>query len=316
MAKGLSPSWGIVSTILAPTSETLRFVAYHLELGAHRVYIYLDDENAATFAALKAHPKVRVQICDKAWWKKRIGKPPHRHQVRQTMNATQCYRRRAEVDWLAHIDVDEFLVPEGSITAQLAALPEGVHVARVHPMELLADGDGQAYKRFIPVKDGRARIVKDLYPNFGRYLRGGFLSHTAGKIFVRTGLGEITLRIHKAFVGDTEVPGAVSLPQTDLAHRHALSWDDWHSRFQYRLEKGAYRGDVTRDGSKKTRQTELHEFFRHLIDTEGLSGLHAFHDEVAADTPAMRRKLADHDLLRVVDLDLESAVQKHFPDAV
>ena len=306
-------TWGIVSTILAPTAETLRFVAYHVEKGAHRVYVYLDDENAETYAALKAHPKVRVQMCDKAWWKKRIGKPPHRHQVRQTMNATQCYRRRAQVDWLAHIDVDEFLVSDIDIATQLSELSSETQVARVAPMELLADGDGTAYKTFIPPKSGRQKIVDALYPTFGSYLRGGFLSHTAGKVFVRTGLENVTIRIHKAFVGDDEIPGAQRLNQTDLAHRHGQSWEDWRKRYRYRLEKGAYRGDVER---ANTRQSQLHDFFKLLEETEGEAGLRAFHDEVAADTPQMRERLSAHGLLRRVELDLESAVRKHFPNDV
>ena len=56
--------WGIVSTIKAPLKEVLGFVAYHLQQGAHRMYIYLDDADVVTYAALKTHPKVRVTDTD------------------------------------------------------------------------------------------------------------------------------------------------------------------------------------------------------------------------------------------------------------
>ena len=52
--------WGIVSTIKAPLEEIERFAAHHLELGADRLILYLDDDNESAFQALRQHPKLRV----------------------------------------------------------------------------------------------------------------------------------------------------------------------------------------------------------------------------------------------------------------
>ena len=303
-------TWGLVSTILAPAPEILRFAAYHLELGAHRLYIYLDAENPEAFEALKAHPKCRVQLCDEAYWKKRGGRPDQ-HQVRQTKNAGNAYRQKAkDVGWLGHIDVDEFLI--GPITQTLEALPEAQKVARIRPMELLADGDGTAYKAFIPPGPDRLPLVQTLFPTFGQYLRGGFLSHVSGKIFVRTGLPNVSIRIHKAFEKDQEIPGAVELDALSLAHRHAQSWDKWRARYRYRLERGAYRPGMDKTRQGQPNQMTLHELFTYLETEEGEAGLRRFHQEVAADTPDMRARLSAHDLLRIVHLDLDHAVKKHF----
>lgn len=309
-------TWGIVSTILAPPRDVLNFVAYHLELGAHRIYILLDAENEQAFKPLKAHPKVRVQTCDEDWWKKRNRSRPKQHQTRQTANATQVYNRKSEVDWLAHIDVDEFLVSARPIAELLDQVPPATHVARVRPMELLADGDGTAFKGYIAPGPTREKIVDQLFPTYGRYLRAGFLSHVGGKIFVRTGQPDITLRIHKAFSGDEELRPAFELTQADLAHCHAKSWDEWYVRFGYRLEHGAYRArlDPTRTG--KPGAMSLNELFNFLQNEGGIESLRAFHDEVAADSPFLRGKLEEHGLLRIVDLDLNSAFKKHFPDEV
>ena len=104
-------TWGLSATIKAPAAEILRFVAYHLGQGAHRLYIYLDDDNPTAFAACKAHPKIRVTHCDDAHWRTlNNGRRPVKHQVRQAFNATHAYNRPAEVDWLIHIDVDERMV--------------------------------------------------------------------------------------------------------------------------------------------------------------------------------------------------------------
>ncbi len=301
--------WGLVSTILAPAPEILRFAAYHLEAGAHRLYIYLDDENPDAFEALKAHPKCRVQVCDAAYWKKRGGRP-ERHQVRQTKNASHAYRRKADVDWLGHIDVDEFLV--GPVTDALASLPEDSRVARVRPMELLADGDGTAYKGFLPPGPQRRALVQELFPTFGQYLRGGFLSHVSGKIFVRVGLKGVSIRIHKAFEGETEIPGAIELGNLSLAHRHAQSWGTWKARYRYRLEHGAYRAELDKGRTEKPHTMSLHDLFTFLEESEGEDGLRKFHQEVAADTPEMRERLRQRNLLRIVNLDLEHLVKKHF----
>jgi hypothetical protein len=61
--------WGVVATILAPTLDVLRFAAYHLDAGAHRLFIYLDDPESDAYALLKAHPKIRVHQCNDAHWK-------------------------------------------------------------------------------------------------------------------------------------------------------------------------------------------------------------------------------------------------------
>ena len=170
------PRWGLVATVRAPLPEIQAFAADHLERGAHRVYLYLDEPDPATAEALNAHSKLRVTRCDAGHWQKLGGKRPVKHQVRQARNATHLYRRRAEVDWLIHMDVDEFLWPETTVAKQLAALPDDILCARLRPVEGLG-GNPSLFKAFIPSGPERTTTVATLYPTYGRYLRGGFLSH-------------------------------------------------------------------------------------------------------------------------------------------
>ncbi|WP_299625664.1 glycosyltransferase family 2 protein [uncultured Tateyamaria sp.] len=306
--------WGLTATILAPASDILRFAAYHLEQGAHRLYIFLDEDNAEAFKPLKAHPKIRVQTCDSAHWQK-LGCPrPKRHQVRQTYNATHAYNRRAEVDWLIHMDVDEFLVPQQPISEVLAALPANQTSARVRPMELLG-GSTTAFKGFVPANSKRQGIVEQIYPNFGMHIRGGFLSHLAGKLFVRSGLPDITVRIHNAFQANVMIPDAAELTQIDLAHCHAKSWEAWRASFDYRLDKGSYRAELKGVKAPEKGGMNLHDLFLAIIADAGEEGLRHFYDEVVGDSPDMRARLDKHGLLREVDLDLDTVAQKHFPDA-
>ncbi|NNK16663.1 MAG: glycosyltransferase family 2 protein [Sulfitobacter sp.] len=304
-------TWGLSATILAPTSEILQFAAYHIEAGAHRLYLYLDDPQCDAFDLLKTHPKIRPTLCDADWWQ---GKRPKKHQVRQTRNATDAYSRRAEVDWLIHMDVDEFLVSEQPVSDVLAGLPAEDKIARVRPMEQLA-GDGTAFKAFVPNGPNRASTVAALYPTYGPYIKGGFLSHLAGKVFVRTGLGGIRVQIHNVFQNDEMLKGPEDTDGIDLAHCHAKSWEQWSAAYQFRLDKGSYRADLAPNRPRDKGGLSMHELFEMIEAEGGKTALRAFFDEVCADTPALRARLGKHGLLRHAKLDLNTTLSKHFPQA-
>ena len=312
MAEAL-PRWGLAATIKAPTEDILRFAAWHLEQGAHRIYIYLDDPGSDAFEPLKAHRKIRVRRCDDTWWKKRQGKRPVKHQVRQSLNATHAYARPAEVDWLIHMDVDEFLVADMKIARLLAALPADTLTARVRPAEALA-GSGQSFKAFIPSGPERQAIVDRLYPTFGSYLRGGFVSHTAGKLFTRTGLGDLKIRIHNAFRGEDMNPGEAELDRLTLLHCHARTWDDWLAHYRYRLAHGSYRAELPVLRPADSGGMSLHDLFRWLEAEEGEAGLRAFYDEVLSDAAGLPGRLSAEGLLLRHDLQLAPITQKHFPN--
>lgn len=306
-------TWGLAATIRAPAADILRFAAYHLDQGAHRLFIYLDDENPTAFEALKAHSKIRVQTCDEGHWKRLAGKRPHKHQVRQTLNATHAYQRRTEVDWLIHIDVDEFLVAQQPVAQVLDTVPSNITSARVRPMEVLG-GSVDAYKAFVPANGQRRSVVNQIYPRFGPHLTGGFLSHVAGKLFVRSGLADISFKIHNAFQGDAMLPNATEISQVDLAHCHAKSWENWQASFRYRHERGSYRAELKPATPPERGGLSLHDLFREIETDEGEAGLRAFYDEVIGDSPDLRARLSAHDLLRIVPLDYESPMARHFPD--
>ncbi len=306
--------WGLVTTIKAEAADILNFAAYHLEAGAHRLFLYLDAPCPEAMPFLKAHPKIRVILCDEAYWLKRRKSRPVKHQVRQTLNATRAYRRQAnDVDWLIHMDVDEFLWSEQPLQDILAALPQDVFCARSRPLESLG-GDSTSFKTYIPKSPGRHMLIQRLYPRFGDYLKGGFLSHEQGKIFARTGAEDVRFRIHSVFVNDNSNPHQVELPQVDLCHLHGKNWDDWFSHYRYRLEKGSYRAEMKPNRSREKGGVTLHELMRTIESEEGETGLRAFYDEICADTPDLRARLHDEGLLKNHDLKLVEKRRKHFPE--
>ncbi|WP_241462604.1 hypothetical protein [Tateyamaria sp. ANG-S1] len=212
------------------------------------------------------------------------------------------------------MDADEFLVSDLTVGQSLAALDRGQTLARVRPMELLGGSD-TAFKTFLPAGPNRAKTVRAIYPTFGDYLTGGFLSHVAGKLFVRTSLPDVQIRIHNAFQNDQIIPNAVELPDIALAHCHATSWTAWRAAYDYRLSKGSYRAELKPAKKPENGGMTLHDLFHYLEANDGESGLRAFYDEVIGDSPDMRARLQAHGALREVDLNLDALLAKHFPDA-
>ncbi|MCH2164628.1 MAG: glycosyltransferase family 2 protein [Marinovum sp.] len=297
--------WGLVSTIKAAPDDVLAFAAYHLELGAHRLYIYLDAPNDA-LPQLRAHPQIKAVETDDPWWAKRKGKP-EKHQSRQFANARHAYNRKVEVDWLAHIDADEFLAPGAlSISNTLGSLSTEALCARVRPVEALADGDG-LWKAFHLDHRARRLATNALYPTYAPYLNAGFISHIAGKLFYRTGIDGLKAKIHNVQVHGQENPGEVHLKDIDLCHLHARNWDSWLSHFKYRHAKGSYRPELKGRGP-----ISPHALFAEIMESEGDAGLRAFFDKVLAATPTHIAALEYQGLLRRHDLHLDAVRKKHF----
>jgi hypothetical protein len=308
--------WGIVSTIKAPLSVIGDFAAWHLELGAHRLYLYLDDDVPETLAVLKKHPKIKALHTDHTYWEKRNGRPV-KHQVRQSKNARHANNRKQEVDWLAHIDVDEFLLPQGSVAKHLTALPDDCLCARLRPVEALAPDpafptDDTLFKAFHIPQQQRQQASQACFPTWGPHLSGGFLSHVAGKLFFRTGLKGLEIKIHNIIWNGTQNPGQIELPQIELGHFHAPDWAHFLRAYRFRLERGSYRSElkpqVRRDGA-----VNLHDLFQ-LIESEGGdAALADFFHEVCTASPDLCARLDQHGLLRRRKMACATLRKKHFP---
>ncbi|SFQ34509.1 Glycosyl transferase family 2 [Roseivivax halotolerans] len=303
--------WGVVATIKAETEAALRFAAHHLELGAHAMHIFLDVPQPETAAALSRDPRIRVITCDTAYWDG-LGKPRmEAHQLRQVWNATRTLQTEADrLDWLAHIDVDEFLLPDRPIAEILADVTPSAALARITPVEALAPDDGSlpsAFKLTHAAAGTRKAEVQDIYPTFGMHLYGGFLSHTTGKVFARTGIPETRFGIHALKHRGAEVTNKVTLSDVILAHLHAPDWQTFLRHLDFRRTRGSYAKQSERPG-----RLGVADILGMLQDEDGEAGLRTFFDEICRDTPELRAKLAAHGMLKLHPLDLDGAVARVF----
>ncbi|PSL20399.1 glycosyltransferase family 2 protein [Shimia abyssi] len=313
--------WGIASTIKAPARDVLAFVAYHLDLGADHIFIYLDNENKKALSALRDHPQVTVTRTNGDYWRSIGKKKPDAHQPRQTINASHAYALDHGLDWLAHIDVDEYLCPTQPVRDLLSALPTDVVCARVRPAEALStdgvdglDPTATYCKRWIGTEHSRIELERTFYPNFGGIRRSGFVSHSVGKIFIRAGLPNLRFRIHRGTQDNVEIGPRQVLEHIELCHMHIKSWDDWQKIFDYRLTKGSYRSSLKSDRKLGLGGMSLHDLFTFLIDDGGEAALRNFFEEVCLARPELIKQLRHHDLLSVFHLDLDTKRRKHFPE--
>lgn len=191
-------SWGIVATCREPSALTLAFVAHHIALGATRIYLYLDDPQPELWQSLKQIPQVEPVLCDRKHWRSHIGRGrPKRQELRQVLNAFDAYTKaEGKVDWLAHIDADEFLQADVPLSDILAAQPEEIGFVRVEVRERAFLGGAVQEGIF----DGLfRRPLSDTFeePSLfdvdieGTFTRRGLLGYSHSKSIMRTGDGLI-----------------------------------------------------------------------------------------------------------------------------
>lgn len=291
--------WGIVSTQKGSLRQIARFVAYHLDLGAHRIHIHLDVPDAALAERL-AHPRVRFTQCDEAYW---AGKPQRAratHQMRQVFNATRAYRM-TKLDWLAHIDVDEFLLPPAPLTELLAQVDPNAPFVSILPSEMM-DSDGPVHHFKRPC---HGTVKRAIYPTYGEHVPGGFISTQSPKLIARTGLADVRQGIHALRVQGQIVRGGASIDGLDLGHAHAPDFATFQRHMAYRLNKGSYH-------DRKGHLNPLGHLIRALMDDPDPDALRAFHSEMCVATPERLDLLAAHDMLLTRDLGLDEKVARFF----
>jgi hypothetical protein len=182
--------------------------------------------------------------------------------------------------------------------------------ARLYPAEALAKtaaGELPQHFKLRTTADGVASTaIADIYPTFGSYVRGGFLSHLAGKVFARTGLGDMRLAIHRLRVKGEDVLNTAVIKDAYVGHLHAPDWDSFITKLDFRQTKGSYR-TKSEDALKN-----IGHLLQYLRDEEGEAGLRQFFDEMCRDTPELRTRLKKHGLLLTPRFDPDAAVEKVF----
>lgn len=193
-------SWGVVATARETPEVLAAFVTHHLSVGARRVHLYLDDPEPRAVSILSGLAGVTVTLCDGDHWQ-RLGKPqrPASQEARQTANAAHAYGR-SDVDWLAHVDADEYIMPHRNLGDELAMVPDAVDCLAL-PMRERVFRLGEPPDSIlsglcrVPFERSR-RAAQAVFGDLAEFTEGGFVGHVAGKCLVRTGCDGLLMGIH------------------------------------------------------------------------------------------------------------------------
>ncbi len=236
-------SWALVATVMAPEEKVLAFVAHHLSLGASRIFLYFDDPDDPAYAAVARLSRVTATRCTDAYWTER-GRRHERHQNRQARNARDAYEG-CKADWPGHIDVDEFIHAPRAVTDILDDLPAAAQVTKLEPFEAMHDPQ-------LPDDIYTARVFRGALRHehwqlrwraLGKYLavvREGLLSHSVGKVIFRTGIKDLSPRLHSVMLKGVRLPAPDWHPEMKLLHFHAQDRQAWQAALPFRLTRGAY----------------------------------------------------------------------------
>ncbi|WP_299726369.1 glycosyltransferase family 2 protein [uncultured Tateyamaria sp.] len=193
--------WGVVMTVNEPAALVLCNVRWHLATGACAVHVFLDDAGDPVARELGAIDGCHVTLCDDAYWAVHRGQKgrPASQMRRQSINA-HVAKTAAQIDWLFHIDADEFIWQDGDFAGELAAQGDISKAVNLTVLERLFPQGAQQ-----SLFDGSFRATSALsetdaqmaFGEFAPFMKRGQYSHGAGKSGIRTS-ADLRLGVHHA----------------------------------------------------------------------------------------------------------------------
>lgn len=231
-------SWALVATVKGESEVILPFVAHHLQSDCEAIHLYLDGPDPRLAALLAPLDRVRVTICDAAWWAAFGGRPDGL--VRRQMTNCGAARRATRSEWLIHIDSDEFLIgADGGPPAprpELAALEPGrTDWARIPHLErVLRQGQVQTglYDGLFRDQVRDPALARRIYGGDLPFLNRGFSGHVRGKTALRVRSALMPALHHATRPGQTgrTIPDAELPPFAVLTGTRMLHFDGWTAR--------------------------------------------------------------------------------------
>lgn len=264
-------SIAIVTTVRAKPEQVTCFLDYHIALGVSRFYLFFDDPDDSAVKQVKSrYTQVEAIRCDARYWTgTKDGCRPPSIEARQRANtiiAMEDAARRG-LDWLAHLDIDEFLfVSRGRLVDALAGHQSNSLFIRLEVLEAIPD-DGKPVAGFLAIRNYKykpfevlltdpryrtesrfRRVLHRLYYRpvlaLCRWLmpdlfgRGYYNGHSAGKSITRISQAQSFVRdlgIHFPVV--SQVPRhSVSIGQgLYLLHFDSCSYEEWFTKWARRV---------------------------------------------------------------------------------
>lgn len=258
-SKSAPASWGVVCTARETPELLAAFAAHHASLGASQIFLYLDEPSPRALELLSVIPAVDVTLCDAAYWNRVNGAVrPRRQERRQVINAHDAHER-CGVDWLLHIDADEFLSPSRDLALELSQVPLGIDYLHLQMRERAFTGPYAPERIF----DGAFRVPFNRDPRTTRlvfgtgagFTDGGFSGQVSGKSIVRVQKGQLLMGIHRPRVPSSMARAPLLFLECQSAvvlHFEGLTPAHWMSKISRYSRRARYsEGDLLGDHQRK-----------------------------------------------------------------
>lgn len=303
--------WGVVATVREPLALILGFISYHLDKGAEEIHLYFDAPNDPVADIAETIEGVFVTRCDAEHWQALGEKNPPRLQTRrQTFNANLAMMR-AQVDWLVHIDADEFLWLPEPLEDELARVTgeaRWLHIPNIERCWMGTPG-GRIFDGVFrtDIRD-RPGLDEAVYGKRAQALSGGLGGHSAGKAMARTGDG--FLAIHKV----REAEGGATLPKAVARSARILHFDGITPRhWALKNLRYATQGPAMNKLLNRQRMATIGAILRAPNPEKAAVAVHAALYGLSEEQAEMLE--AEGKLFRP-DVDIEGAVARIVPERV
>lgn len=263
-------SWGVVATVRAPASMINFFVQHYLNLGAHEVFIYLDDINYNSASEIYPHEKLVIVDCDDDYWSLQGGKPVG-IEKKQCLNYAHA-RKAMFSSWSIHVDIDELICSPFSIGLLLNALPGRFFSIQVRPLEAIYTSlieQSEVYSaKYFKLQTMDKKFLNDLFgAEWVSLGKRGFFAHDKGKSFVRTNHDIDGWYIHTPSPKNKGLLRSLEVRGVELLHFECQDPQSFIEKIKRRLNGATVTQRLSPTGQRKL------EMFRGIYQQKGDEGL-------------------------------------------
>jgi len=260
-------SVAICSTQLTTLKQTIAFISYHQKIGIDHIFIFFDNPNDEIITSVSSIDIVTAIPCNQNYWQQHQGRPDS-IEKRQNINADHGVNlcRKLNVEWLLHIDVDEFFNYDsnGTVTEFFEKFPDYIVTVRFPVCEAIPT-ELEHHNFLAEIKSFRCQpityrhtmkmtfsqkltIKHDLYLmklkrvimkiiGLEKYAKYGFMkAYVAGKSATRVDAEIITMGLHSSKIKYHSHQYGLISNSSRILHFDAFSYDAWYQKWLKRLD--------------------------------------------------------------------------------
>jgi hypothetical protein len=279
----------ICSTQLTTLEQTIAFINYHKKIGVNLIFIFYDNPYDDIISKVEGMEVVTAIPCDDDYWLQHKGRP-NSIEKRQNINSDHAVRlcRELNIDWLLHIDVDEFFHYDlrGTISEYFAMLDDNIVTVRFPVCESIPTKIEHfnflneinsfrchpiSYRNNVKMTTKQKLAIKyDLFimkikraimevTGLEQYAKYGFMkAYIAGKSATRVNASITSMGLHSSKIKYLPHQYGVVSKNSRILHFDAFSFEAWFQKWLKRLD-----GRGTSTSMHDERQRQLLDFEKH-----------------------------------------------------